>query len=190
MNIETIVLLLAGMGSIWLPIPQTYRALKKSTAGVSVSTYISLGVIAQIWVLHGILNNNPVLSISNVLSAIFSTIVIYCIVRDTKNKKYWLWYIVSICLGFLIYSIPSDITKAILTASIGVYVRIPQMKKVFLDKDITGVSINTWVIASVTNILWSYIGLLRKDWVLLNIAAINSLTSLVIALRVLQRRRN
>lgn len=65
--------------------------------------------------------------------------------------------------------------------------RVPQLQKARSAPDIAGISVNTWIVALVTNLLWLAYGILQHDPRITLSTAIMAPTSLAIILAVKRR---
>lgn len=181
--------LLGAIGSIFLAAPQARRAYKVSTKGISLSTYYGFFSVALVWIPHGIFHDVPMLSVSNAISSIFCFIVIYSIARDNKQPKY-IFIGIALASFFLVtYIFANLIIRVIITTGLSIFLRLPQLLKCFFSKDITGISVNTWLISGSCNAAWFIVGLLNKDLGMIIPTAFNVVSSFIIAANTTYRRR-
>lgn len=184
-----LLLIFAGTVNVLMPVPQIIRAVKVSVAGISDTTFVVAASMAVIWAIHGYIVKNNMLIISNIVLVLLSTFGIFVISKARIDNKVWLKYFIVSKLFLGLYFFPGVYAKTFLVIFVGFYMRIPQLRKVMIEDDVSGVSISTWAISATTNISWIVIAVIERDSLLLATGVVAvALSSLIIA-KVLVKRR-
>ena len=184
-----LLLIFAGTVNVLMPVPQIIRAVKVSVAGISDTTFVVAASMAVIWAIHGYIVKNNMLIISNIVLVLLSTFGIFVISKARIDNKVWLKYFIVSKLFLGLYFFHGVYAKTFLVIFVGFYMRIPQLRKVMIEDDVSGVSISTWAISATTNISWIVIAVIERDSLLLATGVVAvALSSLIIA-KVLVKRR-
>lgn len=182
--------LIGAAGSILLPVPQAIRAYKVSTDGVSLATYLGLFTVAIIWIPHGIFHDVPLLSISNFIATFFIFTVLYSIARDKKNYKIILYSILMAAVFLTAFLIGGTVIRVMITTGLSVFLRLPQLQKSFMSKNIDGISVNTWIISGLCNAAWFCVGTINKDVGVIAPTAFNTISSFtIVGVTTFRRKR-
>jgi hypothetical protein len=181
--------IIGSIGSFLIPIPQAKKAYFVSTKGVSAYTYIGLFTTAILFIPHGINTDQPFLSVAHFFSAIFTSIIIYSLVRDNKNKKLWFYQFFISLIFLILYIFGVLILRIIIFMVLSLCLRIPQLLKAIHDKNIEGISIHTWIFAGFSNAGWAGAAAIHHDLVLSTFTIFNILFSVVLITIVSVRRR-
>lgn len=169
--------------------PQAKKAYYKSTKGVSLNTFMGLFLICAIWIWHGKFTGQPLLSISHIIAGCFYFIIVFSIARDRKDFKIILYTIVITGAILTLFLLSSNSFRVAILLSLTLFLRFPQLYKAGFSSNIDGISVPTWMLATVSNAHWLGAGILKHDLGLIIPGSSNVIFSILIIIIVVARRK-
>lgn len=187
--LATLLGIAGAVMSATIAAPQAVRAVRRGTAGVSSDTYQLVVGLGVVWTVYGVFQQLWLFAVGNGVLGFSALVVLWALRRDGAS----VWSVT--LLALVVFSVGLGIGLLEVTwlgwyaATLSVMLRIPQMRMVRFAKSIQGVSVHTWVISLVANLIWLAFGLLESDSRLIGGCAVNTLLSISLIIAVEARRR-
>ncbi len=151
--------------TIFQCLAQAARIRTTGAKGVSLATWLLSSFVAQIWFCYGIIFHVPAEIAANVPALAVASAVAYLAARSQHKLARSL-------LGYLAVSVVTVVATVLgsfpqmrwILASVAVasslFIYLPQLALVVRPKDLTGVSVVSWCIASFVALSWFVYGIL------------------------------
>ena len=151
--------------TIFQCLAQAARIRTTGAKGVSLATWLLSCFVAQIWFCYGFVFHVPAEIAANIPALIVATIVAFLAAQSQdKMARSVLGYlgisgvtVVATVVGSF-HSLRWIMASVAVASSVIIY--LPQLALVIRPKDLTGVSVISWCIASLTSLGWFAYGLL------------------------------
>jgi uncharacterized protein with PQ loop repeat len=192
MNI-TIILGLAGtVIGLVRALPQLVRLLRSRQAlGVSVDTALTSAIVSFGWATYGVLTNQPYVTLATGASAAVFFVITISALKFGRNIKEFriapVWF-VALSVAFLFKKEAG--LGIILPISILVS-NIPQICVAAREKDLTDLSLGTWVLSMSDGLVWGLYSVIEQDYSIMVFALFQLMTSgAIVFLKFLNQKKH
>lgn len=170
-----------------MSIPQTVRAYRSGTAGVSTLTWWTIAISISMWLVYGIRTDSTVITVANIASLLATSAALLVIAHASVER----WLLPAVGIAMALAAVVLTAMYLPLSIVIGAAVclpiasRIPQVRNSFnsfRSGERTSVSRVTWILAATGQTGWLIYGLIHNDpaLIIVNIACI-ALTILLLS---------
>lgn len=170
-------------------VPQAVRLLRSGASGVSVATWILILIVAELWCAYGVLAHVPAELGANVPNGLLALLIAVLVGhrRATTGRVLVGASLLTAAAAALIamsvhYGVSGLVGDVAVGGSVALY--LPQLAKILRERDISGVSLTTWVLALLSAISWGAYGILIHKLPVFLPNVVIGPSSLVIVLRV------
>lgn len=88
------------------------------------------------------------------------------------------------------FLVGGTVIRVMITTGLSVFLRLPQLQKSFMSKNIDGISVNTWIISGLCNAAWFCVGIINKDIGVIAPTAFNTISSFtIVGVTTFRRKR-
>lgn len=174
--------------SAFISTPQAWRSLKVGTAGVSATTFQLVTTLAVSWAAYGVAMELWLLAAGNIVLAASSLAVLYALKRDGHRTRDLLSTLVPALVLVAVVGWIEPTYLGWLAGLISFTSRIPQTRLVMFANEISGVSLQTWIISGCGSICWLSYGLIENDPRLAVMSVILGSMSLHLIVTILRKR--
>ena len=144
--------------------PQLIRLLRARHAyGVSVDTAATSMIVSSGWAVYGLLTHQPVISFASCATGIiFALITLSALqfghqLRDLKIAPVWL------AVLLLLGSVGGAAGLSIVLPISVLAANIPQVWVAYREKNLSDLSLGTWLLSMTEGLLWGGYGLVQQD---------------------------
>ncbi len=193
LDLRKFLAVFAPLLSVASGLPQLARAARRSSDGVSLTTWVLLVALAELWFVYGLFASVLAEIVTNTLTGGISVLVVVLVARERGQLRVQLVRTGAVTIGVVGFALlclvahrPSVEAALAVSCSLGIFA--PQCWTALRRHEMTGVSPATWLLAFLAALSWGAYGLLlhRLPVYLPSVAMVPM--SLVIMLRALVRR--
>jgi uncharacterized protein with PQ loop repeat len=181
---------IASALSIFVFLPQTVRAYRVSVEGVSALTYQVMASALIFWLAYDSHRHywTALLGVSSML--VCATLILARILQVERDwKRTTPVYVTGVLSAGLLLNAGAFTAIGWIATALTALIALPQLRDVFVDSNIQGVSVSSWSLNSVTASLWLIFGILKVDAIIISANLASLLECLAITLETLRRRR-
>ncbi len=169
--------------------PQLIRLFRsRNSFGVSADAMSTSCIVSIGWTIYGLLTHQPyVILASGIMASIFLMITVMALrlgrsMRELRVAPIWLGVLT--LAGSILgkYGLGAALSVSALASN------IPQIRVAYGEKDLTGLSLGTWLLSFSGGLAWGLYGALQQDVSILVSAVFQSTTSCIIIVLKLSRR--
>ncbi len=166
--------------------PQLGRLIRaRESFGVSVDTSGTSCVVSLGWTTYGIVTDQPYVALASGVMAVFFFIITLVALRLGRSVREFritpLWFIVLLVSGLLF---GKNGLGAVLSVSV-LASNIPQIRVAYNEKNLSTLSLETWLLSLSGGLVWGLYAILRQDFSIIASAFFQIITSaIIIALKI------
>ncbi len=151
--------------TIFQALAQAARIGKTGADGVSLATWLLSVFVAQIWFCYGVIFHVTAEVVANIPSIILASTVAFLAAKSQhKLSRSILGYatITAVTIVAAAFGSFHEFRWVLATVAVAssVIIYLPQLALVIRPKDLTGVSVVSWCLASITSLAWFVYGIL------------------------------
>jgi len=163
----------------------------RKSFGVSVDTSGTSCVVSLGWTVYGIITKQPYVTLaSGVMASFFLLITVVALRLGRRAREFRiapLWLIVLIASGL---SFGTNGLGAVLSISV-LASNIPQIRVAYNEKNLSALSLETWLLSLSGGLVWGLYGILGRDYSIIASAFFQVTTSIVIiALKIFKSAKD
>lgn len=161
--------------------PQLGRLIRaRKSFGVSVDTSGTSCVVSLGWTVYGVLTNQPFVTLASGVMASFFFIITVVALRLGRSVSEFriapLWLIILLAAGL---SFGTNGLGAVLSVSV-LASNIPQIRVAYNEKNLSTLSLETWLLSLSGGLVWGFYGILGIDFSIIASAFFQVTTSIMI----------
>ena len=161
--------------------PQLGRLIRaRKSFGVSVDTSGTSCVVSLGWTVYGVLTNQPFVTLASGVMASFFFIITVVALRLGRSVSEFriapLWLIILLAAGL---SFGTNGLGAVLSVSV-LASNIPQIRVAYNEKNLSTLSLETWLLSLTGGVVWGFYGILGMDFSIIASAFFQVTTSIMI----------
>ena len=171
--------------------PQLGRLIRaRKSFGVSVDTSGTSCVVSLGWTVYGVLTNQPFVTLASGVMASFFFIITVVALRLGRSVSEFriapLWLIILLAAGL---SFGTNGLGAVLSVSV-LASNIPQIRVAYNEKNLSTLSLETWLLSLTGGVVWGFYGILGIDFSIIASAFFQVTTSImIIILKIIKSAR-
>jgi len=163
----------------------------RKSFGVSVDTSGTSCVVSLGWTVYGIITKQPYVTLaSGVMASFFLLITVVALRLGRRAREFRiapLWLIVLIASGL---SFGTNGLGAVLSISV-LASNIPQIRVAYNEKNLSALSLETWLLSLSGGLVWGLYGILGRDYSIIASAFFQVTTSImIIALKIFKSAKD
>ena len=168
--------------------PQLGRLIRaRKSFGVSVDTSGTSCVVSLGWTVYGVVTNQPFVTLASGVMASFFFIITVVALRLGRSVSEFriapLWLIILLTAGL---SFGTNGLGAVLSVSV-LASNIPQIRVAYNEKNLSTLSLETWLLSLTGGVVWGFYGILGMDFSIIASAFFQVTTSImIIILKILK----
>ena len=168
--------------------PQLGRLIRaRKSFGVSVDTSGTSCVVSLGWTVYGVVTNQPFVTLASGVMASFFFIITVVALRLGRSVSEFriapLWLIILLAAGL---SFGTNGLGAVLSVSV-LASNIPQIRVAYNEKNLSTLSLETWLLSLTGGVVWGFYGILGIDFSIIASAFFQVTTSImIIILKILK----
>jgi uncharacterized protein with PQ loop repeat len=172
--------------------PQLGRLIRaRKSFGVSVDTSGTSCVVSVGWTVYGIITHQPYVAFASGIMASFFFIITLVALRLGRSAREFritpLWFIVLLVSGL---SFGKNGLGAVLSVSV-LASNIPQIRVAYNEKNLSALSLETWLLSLSGGLVWGLYAILRHDFSIIASAFFQATTSaIIIALKIFKSKKD
>ena len=169
---------LVAVALAWgLAAAQWWRA-QRSAAGISVLSWAVFLNLNVTWAIYALGVDNPYLVANGVGAALFNAALL---LRVDPRVVRTFGIVLVASLAAALVGLLWDWEPVVLAClAMAVFLRWPQVVRLVRDPDVTGVSLATWVLAAVNNLVWVVVAAQEGDGWLVGVNLVLTVSSLLL----------
>ena len=161
--------------------PQLGRLIRaRKSFGVSVDTSGTSCVVSLGWTVYGVVTNQPFVTLASGVMASFFFIITVVALRLGRSVSEFriapLWLIILLTAGL---SFGTNGLGAVLSVSV-LASNIPQIRVAYNEKNLSTLSLETWLLSLSGGLVWGFYGILGIDFSIIASAFFQVTTSIMI----------
>ena len=161
--------------------PQLGRLIRaRKSFGVSVDTSGTSCVVSLGWTVYGVVTNQPFVTLASGVMASFFFIITVVALRLGRSVSEFriapLWLIILLTAGL---SFGTNGLGAVLSVSV-LASNIPQIRVAYNEKNLSTLSLETWLLSLTGGVVWGFYGILGIDFSIIASAFFQVTTSIMI----------
>ena len=161
--------------------PQLGRLIRaRKSFGVSVDTSGTSCVVSLGWTVYGVVTNQPFVTLASGVMASFFFIITVVALRLGRSVSEFriapLWLIILLTAGL---SFGTNGLGAVLSVSV-LASNIPQIRVAYNEKNLSTLSLETWLLSLTGGVVWGFYGILGMDFSIIASAFFQVTTSIMI----------
>lgn len=161
--------------------PQLGRLIRaRKSFGVSVDTSGTSCVVSLGWTVYGVVTNQPFVTLASGVMASFFFIITVVALRLGRSVSEFriapLWLIILLAAGL---SFGTNGLGAVLSVSV-LASNIPQIRVAYNEKNLSTLSLETWLLSLSGGLVWGFYGILGMDFSIIASAFFQVTTSIMI----------
>ncbi|MBP6179430.1 MAG: hypothetical protein KA473_12535, partial [Anaerolineales bacterium] len=161
--------------------PQLGRLIRaRKSFGVSVDTSGTSCVVSLGWTVYGVVTNQPFVTLASGVMASFFFIITVVALRLGRSVSEFriapLWLIILLAAGL---SFGTNGLGAVLSVSV-LASNIPQIRVAYNEKNLSTLSLETWLLSLTGGVVWGFYGILGIDFSIIASAFFQVTTSIMI----------
>jgi len=161
--------------------PQLGRLIRaRKSFGVSVDTSGTSCVVSLGWTVYGVVTNQPFVTLASGVMASFFFIITVVALRLGRSVSEFriapLWLIILLAAGL---SFGTNGLGAVLSVSVFAS-NIPQIRVAYNEKNLSTLSLETWLLSLTGGVVWGFYGILGIDFSIIASAFFQVTTSIMI----------
>ncbi len=161
--------------------PQLGRLIRaQKSFGVSVDTSGTSCVVSLGWTVYGVVTNQPFVTLASGVMASFFFIITVVALRLGRSVSEFriapLWLIILLTAGL---SFGTNGLGAVLSVSV-LASNIPQIRVAYNEKNLSTLSLETWLLSLSGGLVWGFYGILGMDFSIIASAFFQVTTSIMI----------
>lgn len=161
--------------------PQLGRLIRaRKSFGVSVDTSGTSCVVSLGWTVYGVVTNQPFVTLASGVMASFFFIITVVALRLGRSVSEFriapLWLIILLAAGL---SFGTNGLGAVLSVSV-LASNIPQIRVAYNEKNLSTLSLETWLLSLSGGLVWGFYGILGIDFSIIASAFFQVTTSIMI----------
>ncbi len=168
--------------------PQLQRLIRaRKSFGVSVDTSGTSCVVSLGWTAYGIITKQPYVTLaSGVMAGFFLIITVVALRLGRSAKEFriaplWLTVLLASGLSFGTNGLGSVLSVSVLASN------IPQIRVAYNEKNLSALSLETWLLSMSGGLVWGLYGILKRDYSIIASAVFQVTTSItIIILKILK----
>ncbi len=171
--------------------PQLGRLIRaRKSFGVSVDTSGTSCVVSLGWTVYGVVTNQPFVTLASGVMASFFFIITVVALRLGRSVSEFriapLWLIILLAAGL---SFGTNGLGAVLSVSV-LASNIPQIRVAYNEKNLSTLSLETWLLSLTGGVVWGFYGILGIDFSIIASAFFQVTTSImIIILKIIKSAR-
>jgi uncharacterized protein with PQ loop repeat len=182
MNPVEILGFIGGGLGVFVGVPQALQVRKLGHGkGVSLSAWTLMYAMYFAWAFYGIRIESPSAVISNIITVMVVSSVIYVLI-DNPARAILSLFIIAVLVGLVILNFPEPVVSGILIAS--VFSQLPQVRKSianFRGNIESAVSTHALQIGITSVLFWIAYAIIQRIWLMLLTSAISiTMSSLIL----------
>ncbi len=169
-------------------IPQAVRVSRFGADGVSLSTWMALVLVGELWAIYGLLARVPAEVATNIPNVAVCLLVVLQVARRRGSLPASIFSASVLSIAVVAFAMACDVGRAknveaivAITCSLGLY--IPQLRKSLVQSDLEGLSAASWAMNTLAALSWMAYGIIIGKIPIYLPSAVAIPVSLVIALR-------
>jgi uncharacterized protein with PQ loop repeat len=162
--------LVAGM-------PQLWRMLRTSAAGVSAATWATLAGVGALWTVWSLAAGVWPMVVSEGCFTVCSALIA---VRCTSRGRATALGVSTLGGLCAVWWLGGPAALGVGAVAGSVACRIPQLRAAWREPDVAGVSAGSWLLLLGSNVLWAWAGIVRHDPVLVAGGVLSAVVSVVV----------
>lgn len=192
MNASSILGLIGTLIDLIRTTPQLGLLIRaRKSFGVSVDTSGTSCVVSLGWTVYGIITKQPYVTLaSGVMASFFLLITVVALRLGRRAREFRiapLWLIVLIASGL---SFGTNGLGAVLSISV-LASNIPQIRVAYNEKNLSALSLETWLLSLSGGLVWGLYGILGRDYSIIASAFFQVTTSImIIALKIFKSAKD
>lgn len=138
-------------------VPQAVRVHRVGMAGVSLGTWATFSATTAAWLSYGVVAHQPSLTAVNLVTGPTTWSILARVARDpARRTRAVIAFILAAASAGVIALVPAP--AVFVLAAVEVIAIVPQLVAAFVQTDLTGVSVTTWLATLVAQSLWGVYG--------------------------------
>lgn len=191
MNISAIIGLIGTIIGLVRALPQLIKLLRsKKALGVSVDTALTSSIVSFGWAVYGLKTQQPFVALATGSSGVvflITTLVALKFGRQINEIRVSLIWFCVLALAFLL---KQEIGLGIILPISILVSNIPQIVVTVKEKDLTDLSLGTWLLSLSDGFVWGVYSLIEHDYSIMIFALLQLITSgAVVFMKLLNNKK-